>query len=395
MSERGTVLCLILSEQHIPNLLSVHHYNPGRLVLIVSERMRTQRRDEAFLEALRMGGLDYGERTVKRFVSDVAKLDEVAQVLRSAYDEAPEAEWICNITGGTKPMSIAAYELFKARGCRIVYIESSRPGEIIDIATGEIERCAYRPSCAEFCAGYGYRQYRKPKSLNEARERANRWWETARRLTLTSASENLLQLSRDDWEHSRKKGRQLRPGELVLPDQDTRELVRRAFELSPEGDSLVGTLDKYACCFLTGEWLEVFLWGLLDRHAGRLGIWDVQQGLMLGTDHPPANELDVAFMHRHALWVVECKTGGQEGVDVKGVIYKIDSVVRQFKALRVRFVIATTSGNVIEDDGSIKKAVRNRVDNLNGVLLTRDALRALAREPEAVDLVREQFRLPR
>ncbi len=393
MSEPRRVLCLLLSEQHIPNLLSGHHFKPQRLVLVVSDRMRKQKRDEAFLEALRMGGLEYAERTVKRFVSDVAGFEEVGRVLRSAFGEAPDAEWICNITGGTKPMSIAAYELFKALGCRIVYIELSRPDEIIDVTDGHVEPCAYRPSCAEFCAGYGYRQYRKNKSLNAARERANRWWETARRLTLTCASENLLRLPRDAWGDARKRGRMLRPGELVLPDERSRELVRSTFGLSPAGESLVGELDKYACSFLTGEWLEVFLWGVLERHAEQLGIWDVQQGLMPGTDHPPGNELDVAFMHRQGLWVVECKTGDQEGVDVNSVIYKIDSVVRQLGALRVRFVIATTSNNVMQDDGGIREAVKNRIDNLRGILLTPDALREMAQQPESVDLVRARFRL--
>jgi len=42
---------------------------------------------------------------------------------------------------------------------------------------------------------------------------------------------------------------------------------------SPGG--LAGKLDKYQVNFLLGQWLEVFVWGLLERNQEALGIWDV------------------------------------------------------------------------------------------------------------------------
>ena len=50
-----TLLCL-LSDQHVPNLLSVHHFQPDRLVLVESRQMRERKVGDHFLQALRWAG---------------------------------------------------------------------------------------------------------------------------------------------------------------------------------------------------------------------------------------------------------------------------------------------------------------------------------------------------
>ncbi|MGZ3302304.1 MAG: hypothetical protein ACXWPK_15690 [Isosphaeraceae bacterium] len=54
-----TLLCL-LSDQHVPNLLSVHHFQPDRLVLVESQQMQERKVGDHFLQALALGGLNYG-----------------------------------------------------------------------------------------------------------------------------------------------------------------------------------------------------------------------------------------------------------------------------------------------------------------------------------------------
>ncbi|NMC21324.1 MAG: DUF1887 family protein, partial [Thermogutta sp.] len=63
------VLLCLLSEQHVPNLLSVHHLRPDRLVLIETTGMQRRGTAKSFLRALQLGGLDYGDRC------DVESLD--------------------------------------------------------------------------------------------------------------------------------------------------------------------------------------------------------------------------------------------------------------------------------------------------------------------------------
>lgn len=56
------VLLCLLSAQHVPNLLSVHHYQPDRLVLIESHGMQKKRAAANLLAALKLGGLDYANQ---------------------------------------------------------------------------------------------------------------------------------------------------------------------------------------------------------------------------------------------------------------------------------------------------------------------------------------------
>lgn len=77
------MLCL-LSDQSIPNLLSVHHFKPDRLVLIESADMRRRKVANHFLQTLKLGGLDYTERSEIYPLDLVDDLEAVRQCLRKA-----------------------------------------------------------------------------------------------------------------------------------------------------------------------------------------------------------------------------------------------------------------------------------------------------------------------
>src|SRR5438046_36844 len=80
--ETMNILCCLLSDQHVPNLLSVHHCRPDRLVLVESEAMK--KRDVAmhFLAALKRGGLDYDDRHDIEPLDAEDSLDAVRRTLR-------------------------------------------------------------------------------------------------------------------------------------------------------------------------------------------------------------------------------------------------------------------------------------------------------------------------
>jgi hypothetical protein len=67
-----------------------------------------------FLEALRLGGRDYSDRCPIEPLKHEDDMEAVRKTLHSACVAFPSDDWIANVTGGTKPMSIAAYEFFMA-----------------------------------------------------------------------------------------------------------------------------------------------------------------------------------------------------------------------------------------------------------------------------------------
>src|SRR5262249_42289178 len=152
------VLLCLLSDQHVPNLLSVHHYKPDQLVLIQSAAMQRKEAAAHFQAALHLGGMDYAseERCHVQPLEAEDDLGVIRECLRHAYARHPGGEWVANLSGGTKPMSIAAYEFFKAVGARLVYVNFSKPSVLLGMDGHPAETCEHRPTLREFLAGYGF-----------------------------------------------------------------------------------------------------------------------------------------------------------------------------------------------------------------------------------------------
>src|SRR5271165_4920116 len=347
-----TLLCL-LSDQHVPNLLSVHHFQPDRLVLVESQQMQERKVGDHFLQALALGGKDYGGNLHDRQPLDHEdSLPAVRKALLAAFGRHPSDEWIVNVTGGTKPMSIETFQIFTALGGTLVYINQSEPDRIQWMDGSKVETCGHRLSIAEFLAGYGFSSRKPPVEVAEGEARASSWWDLARDMASEAGPGELLVFESDKQrQKARDKGLMLKPGHLRSPLVDSppiRGLMVSRFGLVDSVEGLSGAVDKYQVNFLLGQWLEVFVWCLLERNQEALGIWDVRLGLEPASpDGKVANDFDVAFMRRYALWVVECKTGAQEHDPQFDIQYKVEAIARQFRALRVQTVLATTSDNVL------------------------------------------------
>jgi len=388
------VLLCLLSAQHVPNLLSVHHFQPDRLILVESTAMKTRQAADNLLQALRIGGRNYGQRHDIEPLASEDHLETIRQSLRRAYGRYASCEWIVNLTGGNKPMAIATYEFFKSVGGRLVYTNIEQPGEWRDIDSTHSERFNHVLLTKEFLAGYGFESRKSDEKIALAEKRATGWWECARLIAEHSAGKSLLVLSDEERQKARDKGITLTSGHC-LPDDSISASLATCFRLARAADgSWVGRLDKHEVEFLTGGWLEVFFWGLLSRHAVPLGLSEVRLGLEVARGDAPGNDFDVAFMHRCGLCMMECKSGGQSHDPRLDVLYKVEAVTRQFRALRVKSWLATTSDHVLDrNSGKLKDSLANRAAIYNCNLLVRSQIEALARKPDDLDHFRSVLNL--
>lgn len=378
------VLLCLLSDQHVPNLLSVHHYKPDRLVLIETAQMKSRDAARHFLTALKLGGLDYDARHHVEPLNAEDNLDSVRQALQAAYGKHPTDQWIANLTGGTKPMSIATYEFFKALGGNLVYTNVASPSQIINITGNCTDTCAHRPGIKEFLAGYGFESRKADAKLDEAETRAREWVRSAILLARHASEKDVLALDDHERKRARDKGIELPAERFAFPCEELRQ--------SWLGAAPTRKLTKYEAEFLTGGWLEVFVWDLLTRHADALDVWDIRLGMEVGRrGDASGNDFDVAFMHNHGLSMVECKSGSQDHDPGSDILYKVEAVTRQFRALRVRSSLVTTGTNVLDKQGRVKDAIRTRAEIYGCRVLTADQIRQLASEAATVETVREAF----
>ncbi|MCY2963925.1 MAG: DUF1887 family CARF protein [Planctomycetota bacterium] len=396
------LLCLI-SDQHVPNLLSVHALRPDRIVLLVSQRM--SRRGTDFLEALRQGGLDYLASHDVVGLESEDSFPPVRKALQQAYALHPTAQWSVNLTGGTKPMSIAAHEFFKALGGNLLYTSLSQPNQLLNLSRDERIECTHRLTITEFLAGYGYLPRKASQDIADDESRARRWWQAARSMALHSQDLQVLNFDpgatvppesrNSERDKARKKARDKGlslPSAVYRPAHpDLAVDLAAAFELTPTASGeWIGKIDKYGVDFLLGRWLEVFLWGLLDRHGSTLNLDDVRLGFAASHgDAQTFNDFDISFMHRQGLCLLECKTGEQEHDTSFDILYKLEAILSGIRALRTRSWLAVTTRRIYGPDGQLKPHIADRTALYNCTIIGPDAIAELARNPDDAALLRK------
>ena len=366
------MVCLI-SVQHVPNLRSIQSVRPDLLILAVTSGMAGK--DEQLLKALAAGGLDYTE---KKMIIDLAEGEEqsaepINKKLHDIFEKYPQEEWFVNLTGGTKPMSIGAYEFSKDKRLKTLYIAEGNQRQAIDLLGGPYTSLQHDVTTNEFLAGYGFNII-NAGNLEQAEKRALLLAKMASYMALHNEDadfrafaarlqyfkEDQIKLDKKEWERNG----------LTLSDEDNvflknaalRDQIASKFNLFISGIKFIGHLDKFATEFLTGKWLEVFIWNLLLPFVGK-SIWDLHLGVLAGKSGPGENnDLDVSFMRNQSLCIVECKTGGQEhDPDANDVLYKIEAIKSGPKALRVDTYLATTSDNILDPKkGGIREKLIRR-----------------------------------
>lgn len=391
-----TLVCLI-SNQHIPNLLTVKAVRPDNLVLLVTEGMK--KNVGWFLKALAAGGLDYSD---KKRIIDIHKensVEETISALQSAMAERSSDEWIINVTGGTKPMSIGAFTFAQENNLKAFYIVESDQHRAIDLLGGEPAILDdHHVTAIEFLAGYGY-EIRNANDLVRQNQRASEWKDLGAMLTLLhdnpevhaflaklqGMKEEKNRISRRRWE---KEGLILTSGDgLWISNEDLRKRICTLFAVRDDTRVLTGQLDRTEVEFLTGRWLEYFIFGLLTPLMPAQ-VRCLQIGLTIGQPGPgESNEIDVSFMTERSLCIVECKTGSQRH-DPKGdgVLYKMEAIKASLGAIRVKAFLAATSPNIIDPNtGDTREALQNRSRIYQCTIIHGGALKELAAQYLAND----------
>ncbi len=112
-----TALILLVGEQPLPNLLPTRHINPAMVVLVHTDRTKEiAKRLEGLLSAKK--------RLCQVEPYDLLKIEQTLQGFLSKQIAASEYQLLFNLTGGTKPMSLAAFQVAAQRKAPFVYFQT-------------------------------------------------------------------------------------------------------------------------------------------------------------------------------------------------------------------------------------------------------------------------------
>ena len=317
---------------------------PQRIIQLVSRDMRE--RAGWLRELLTPRGIRVEEWPVDD-PWDIEHLQtRMLELLNLEQEQVEEGRIGLNVTGGTKPMSIAAYEVCRAWNLPIFYVHPERDRVIwLHPSDRPAIDLADRIRIDTFLQAHGIQVRGEPgRNIPDS--------------SLLRVSEELIAhvdryqkaLGSLNWLAYGARANQL---SAPVDDKGTlRELIDQ-FEqhgfLARQGDRLRFT-DEKARFFVNGGWLEYRVFDAvrqLRRHSDS-HIQDIARSVEIErkvAGNAVPNELDVVFLADNRLHLIECKTRQfkGEGEDSPGAeaIYKLDTLADLTGGLQARAMLVS------------------------------------------------------
>jgi hypothetical protein len=113
-----TTMIALIGEQPIPNLLPIKHNKPSTVLLVRTNRTKSV--------SERLEKVAQNETSVSFCDVDPYDIPKIHQQLSQALNQlnVEQVDLLFNLTGGTKPMAFAAYQLAVDKGIPFLYLES-------------------------------------------------------------------------------------------------------------------------------------------------------------------------------------------------------------------------------------------------------------------------------
>jgi len=360
-----TCLVSMISDQTIPNILVASEIKPDHLLLISTESMEKKGKSDAILNSLHILGMDYKDRNDRIIVPENSIPDFHEKVIEWIKANRKNCKFIVNLTGGTKLMSLAAYEIFKIYGAEMVYVPipenlyfpMHRPNEIVTVPL--------RLSVEAYLAAYGV-SIKNLKDLDAKKQAARMRKETTYFILdnykeLEALLQKMGSVLRDLRKDAVKKGYNLSFDYGVRSSCERNLLDRMEFDYK---DRVVSKkIDVKDWDYLRGGWLEERLFLALESVLPETS--DISLGIQSQVDGNP-NEYDVLATFENVLYVVECKSlqapeGSEKevGGTINDFLYKLGALRQNF-GLTPRGILATTSRNVLDERDRLKRHLEDR-----------------------------------
>lgn len=346
-----TIQVCLVSEQPMPNLLPVldKAHRPDKVILLVSDRMQEQATN---LEQV------FGRLQIKceRVFVSAYDANAIQETLLELLADNETNDISLNVTGGTKIMAIVAQDVFRGFGKPVFYINA---------VNDQILKMPDNTS-----GGAAANQFAETK-LNVTLKLdillAAHGWQVISQETPKPLEGNSLEYVKSIIENIQKPeysgavammnglaahSEQTRTLRFELTERENghgsfRDLLQNAIDAGLiKEDNAYGNILYFSSpesrAFLMGVWLEHYTFDQVRRLRQKIGLQDEALNLKIEKINKLAsNEMDVVFVAKNQLYVIECKTAimkqeSQTGDGTKGTdaIYKLEALAKSQGGLR-------------------------------------------------------------
>jgi hypothetical protein len=331
---------LLVSAQAAPNLLPAldPELKPGEAILLVTGKMAL--RAAALESVLREAAVKVSRVTLDD-EHDFAALEKVLLDLAASRDGEDIA---LNVTGGTKLMALAAQSVAQLAGWRVFYVDVDTDEVIWLGKETQRKKLVAQLRLPHYLKGYGFhleQGIERPPTDRRHNELLQTLVSQVGSLEAPLGQLNYLAQQAED-----KRSLNI---ELSPEQQDSRSLeaLLRNFEsagvLESKGNKVRFTSEQDRS-FTKGGWLEQHVYRTVSTLHGELGVRDKAANLIVVDEHGVKNELDVAFLARNRLFIVECKTARMDNAragKANDTLFKLSEICRRVGGLGTRGMLAS------------------------------------------------------
>jgi hypothetical protein len=128
-----TIMIALIGEQQLPNYLPALYYHPNIVLAVHTEKTESQYRN--LQTVLKQKKFEQKKIAVEGVKTDPYDLALIVQAINEKLDTitgASAQSLIFNLTGATKIMSLAAYQVAVQRSAPIVYLQSEKGQSLLD-----------------------------------------------------------------------------------------------------------------------------------------------------------------------------------------------------------------------------------------------------------------------
>jgi hypothetical protein len=275
-------------------------------------------------------------------VNNSWEIETVRTKVREFIDNHGHTDIALNVTGGTKPMSLAAYEIFHFADKPVYYVNPENDNVVwmhpcdrksFDLAD-RIKLPLY----------FNAHDLRIVSSNNGAISQKLRDF-TSQLVGDTGKYSRVLSIM--NYFASKSEDSLVSPAQTNehLKDQELQELIKCFADLgllTVDSKFRLRFMSENARFFVNGGWLEEHVYSVL---SGLPSIQDLARNVILVWDEKESsvkNEIDVVFLADNKLYLIECKTKNFEckQSDADDVLYKLDTLRKYLggKEARAMFV---------------------------------------------------------
>lgn len=374
-----THLCLV-SAQATPNITPVIDpaFQPDEVILLVSPDMKTRAGWLAGVLAAR------GVRISTWEIEDAWDVEHVMSRVWALLEQRESEDIALNATGGTKPMSIAAHEVFRDWDKPIFYVhpEHDRLVWLHPSARAPIE-LADRVRLEAFLLAHGAAveggiQRDQVKLVHEIV--AENLVRDLRRFRPVLSKLNALAVSA---ERNGLNSTQ-RLTDPMFKDAALSQLIDELEQqgLAKRRSDRLTFPDEASRFFVAGGWLESYVFQVITSLGATLrSIQDRGRSITVRRETPRGHvttEVDVAFLADNRLHIVECKTGrldpGDRPERAMEAVYRLDSLRDLLGGLQARAMLVSYQDVRPEDkqratDLGVHVCAGDKVQSLRSELL--------------------------